>query len=192
VAPSQRIPAVRLDKDGNRVVGPVRWGLIPHWAKTLPKVQPINARCETASTSNMFKQAMQRRRCIIPADGFYEWKKLDSKTKQPMFIRFPDDRVFGFAGLWERWKPDDTSEAVDTCTIITTTPNELMASIHDRMPVILKPQDYDRWLDRDRPAEDVVDLLRPYPDGELEAHPVSTAVNSPKNDQPSNVEPVNA
>ena len=185
LAPSQPIPVVRLDRDGKRVVAPVRWGLIPSWSKTLPKVQPINARSETAATSGMFKQALNRRRCIIPADGFYEWKKLDPKTKQPMFIHFPDDRLFGFAGLWERWRDPATDTLVDTTTILTTTPNDLMKDIHDRMPVILKPDDYGRWLDRDVTADAVVDLMRPYPEGELEAYPVSRTVNSPKNDEPS-------
>ena len=143
IAPSQDIAVVRINKGGGRSVGPVRWGLIPHWAKQMPKVQPINARAETVTTSGMFKQAFVRRRCIVPADGFYEWRKLDAKTKQPMFIRLPGDRAFGFAGLWERWRPDDETEPVDTCTIITTTANGLMAPIHDRMPVILRPEDYE-------------------------------------------------
>ena len=186
IAPSQPIPVVRVDKEGGRRIGPVRWGLIPHWAKEPPKVQPINARAETVATSGMFRQAFARRRCIIPADGFYEWKKVDAKTKQPMFVRFPDDRVFGFAGLWERWRPpgDADVEPVDTCTILTTAPNELMAPIHNRMPVILKPEDYAAWLDRDTDPRKATDLMKPYPDGELEAVPVDRIVNSPKNDVP--------
>lgn len=190
IAPSQDIPVVRLDKDGKRVVGPVRWGLIPHWAKVLPKVMPINARCETAATSGMFRQALQRRRCLIPADGFFEWKKLDAKTKQPTFIRFRDDRMFAFAGLWERWKDPQSDTVVDTATILTTSPNKLMSGIHDRMPVILDPTDYARWLDRETPADAVAELLRPCVDDEMQAHPVSKSVNSPKCDQASNCEPV--
>lgn len=190
LAPSQQIPVVRLDKDGNRVVAPIRWGLIPSWSKAQPKVQPINARSESAATSGMFKQALNRRRCIIPADGFYEWKKLDPKTKQPMFIHFPDDRLFGFAGIWERWRDPATDSVVDTTTILTTTPNDLMKDIHDRMPVILKPNDFSRWLDREVTADAVVELMRPYPDGELYAYPVSRTVNSPRNDDPSCVAPI--
>ena len=190
IAPSQRIAVVRLNKEGHRVIGLVRWGLIPCWAKALPKVQPINARAETVPTSGMYKQAFIRRRCIVPADGFYEWKKLDSKTKQPMFIHFPDDRVFGFAGLWERWKPSDDAESLDTCTIITTTPNKLLSSIHDRMPVILKPGDYDKWLDHETDPYEAAKLLKPYPEGELEAVAVDRVVNSPKNDTPACVQPL--
>ena len=186
IAPSQEIPVVRVNRDGGRAIGLARWGLIPHWAKALPKAQPINARAETVVTSGMFKQAFARRRCVVPADGFYEWRKLDARTKQPMFVHFPDERVFGFAGLWERWRPagDPGAEPVDTCTIITTTPNRLMAPIHDRMPVILRPEDYGVWLDREADPRAAAGLMRPYPDGELEAVPVDRLVNSPKNDVP--------
>jgi putative SOS response-associated peptidase YedK len=184
IAPSQDIAVVRLNRDGVRGIGPVRWGLIPHWAKDVPKVRPINARAETVRTSGMFKQAFARRRCIVPGDGFYEWKKVDAKTKQPMFVHFPDDRPFGFAGLWERWRPDADTEPVDTCTIVTTTPNHLMAPIHDRMPVILRPADYGRWLNPETDADEAAALMRPYPDGELEAISVEQLVNSPKNDVP--------
>jgi putative SOS response-associated peptidase YedK len=188
VAPSQDIAVVRINKDGGRSVGPVRWGLIPHWAKGMPKAQPIDARAETVTTSGMFRQAFVRRRCLVPADGFYEWQKLDAEAKQPMFVRFPDDRPFAFAGLWERWRPDEGTEPVDTCTIITTTPNLLVASIHDRMPVILRPEDYGPWLDRDADPQEAAKLMRPYPDGELEAVPVDRLVNSPKNDVPECVQ----
>jgi putative SOS response-associated peptidase YedK len=188
IAPSQDIAVVRMNKNGGRSIGPVRWGLIPHWATEMPKAQPINARAETVTTSGMFKQAFARRRCIVPADGFYEWRKIDAKTKQPMFVHLPDDRAFGFAGLWERWKPDEETEPVDTCTIITTAANGLMAPIHDRMPVILKPEDYGLWLDRDADPQDAAKLMRPYPDGELEAVPVDRLVNSPKNDVPQCVQ----
>jgi putative SOS response-associated peptidase YedK len=190
IAPSQDVAVVRINKDGGRTLGLVRWGLIPYWAKTLPKAQPINARAETVRTSGMFKGAFERRWCIIPADGFYEWKKLDAKTKQPMFIHYPDERVFGFAGLWERWRPADDPDAkpLDTCTIITTTPNRLAATIHNRMPVILSPEDYGAWLDRNTDPEVAAQLMRPDPDDELEAIPVNRLVNSPKNDVPGCVE----
>jgi putative SOS response-associated peptidase YedK len=184
IAPSQQVAVVRLNKTGGRALGFVRWGLIPHWARELPKLQPINARAETLSTSGMFRQAFARRRCLVPADGFYEWKKLDAKSKQPMFIHFPDDRLFAFAGLWERWKPADDVEPVDTCTIITTAPNRLMAPIHNRMPVILRPEDYDGWLNPQTGPDTVKKLLQPYADDELAAQPVDKLVNSPKNDVP--------
>jgi putative SOS response-associated peptidase YedK len=192
IAPSQNVAVVRMNKEGSRSIGLVRWGLIPHWAKDSPKAQPINARAESVRTSGMFRQAFSRRRCIVPADGFYEWKKLDAKNKQPMFMHFPDDRVFGFAGLWERWRPPDDPDAkpLDSCTIITITPNTLMAPIHDRMPVILKPDEYQTWLERETDPDEAAKLMRPYPDGELEAVPVDRLVNSPKNDVPECVKPL--
>lgn len=190
VAPSQDVPVVRLDKEDLQSLGFVRWGLIPHWAKGSPKLQPINARAETVRTSGMFRQAFARRRCILPADGFYEWRKLDAKTKQPMFIHFPDDRVFGFAGLWERWSPGEDAEPVDTCTVITTTPNALMTEIHDRMPVILRPEDYAAWLARDTGLDEAAKLMRPYAEGEMVALPVSKLVNSPRNDVAECVRPL--
>lgn len=184
IAPSQDVPVIRLNKEGRRALGAVRWGLIPHWAKEPPKAQPINARAETVTTSGMFKQAFARRRCIIPADGFYEWKKVGEKSKQPMLIHLEGDRLFGFAGLWERWRPDDDAEPVDTCTIITTTPNQLVAEIHNRMPVILPPESWDPWLSRDTEPVEAAALMKPLPDGMLRATPVSRTVNSPKNDGP--------
>jgi putative SOS response-associated peptidase YedK len=144
---------------------------------------------ETVATSGMFRQAFQRRRCLQVADGFYEWRK-ENGEKQPYFIRFPDDRTFGFAAIWERWKPDPDAEPIDTVCHVTTTPNKLMKPIHDRMPVILRPDDYDLWLDRDADPSKLKALLRPFPDGELETYPVSKIVNSPKNDGPENVMPV--
>ena len=190
IAPSQLIPIVRLDSQANRKLSFVRWGLIPSWTTGKPKTQPINARAETVATSGMFRQAYQRRRCLVPADGFYEWQKLDAKRKQPMYLRRRDGGLFAFAGLWERWKPDEAAEPVDTCTIITTTPNTLMSPIHDRMPVIVDPGDYARWLDRETPGDAVGDLLKPYPPEAMEAFPVSPKVNSPANDEESCIEPL--
>jgi putative SOS response-associated peptidase YedK len=190
IAPSQMIPVVRLNKSDERVISWIEWGLVPHWTKEKPKMRPINAKAETVSTSGMFKQAFSRRRCLVPADGFYEWRKIDPKTKQPMFMHFPHDRVFAFAGLWERWKPDEGTEPVDTCTIITTTPNTLMSSIHDRMPVILRPEDYESWLDKETKVSDAAAMLKPYADGELRAVPVGRLVNSPRNDSEECVRPL--
>jgi len=185
IAPSQAIPVIRLDKDDRRVADVVKWGLIPSWSKELPKLQPINARSETVGTSGMFKAALARRRCLIPADGFYEWRK-DGAAKQPFFIRRPHDEPFAFAGLWERWRPAPDAPPIDTCVILTTTPNDVMKPIHDRMPVILEKKDYALWLDRHADLAEVSKLLKPFA-GELEAYPVSRAVNSPKNDSEENV-----
>jgi putative SOS response-associated peptidase YedK len=190
IAPSQDVAVIRINKNGNRALGLIRWGLIPHWAKEAPKVQPINARAETLATSGLFKEAFARRRCLIPTDGFYEWKKLDAKTKQPMLIHFPDDHPFALAGLWERWKPAPDAEPVDTCSIITTAANKLMAPIHNRMPAILSPGDYDRWLDRRTTIEEAQKLLRPHPVDDLQATPVDRLVNSPGNDVPECIQPL--
>jgi putative SOS response-associated peptidase YedK len=182
VAPSQTVPIVRISGEGKRVVSEARWGLIPSWVKGKPKSAPINARAETVRTSGMFRQAMERRRCLVPADGFYEWKGA-KPPKQPYFIHKPDDGIFAFAGLWERWKPDSDAEPVDTFTIITTAANEVIKPIHNRMPVILSEADYAKWLDRATAEKDVEGLLKPY-EGELEAARVSTKVNSAKNEGP--------
>ncbi len=189
IAPSQSAPVVRLNATGDRVMDLVRWGLIPSWTKGKPKMQPINARAETVATSGMFRQAMERRRCLVPADGFYEWK-VHGKAKQPMYIRVGGGDVFAFAGLWERWAPADSDEPIDTYTIITTTPNAVMKEIHDRMPVILQPADYERWLDRATPGDGVADLLRPRNPEDMDAYPVSTLVNSPRNDVEACTQPL--
>lgn len=187
IAPSQIVPAIRVDQAGRRSIGGLRWGLIPAWAKEKPKTQPINARSETVATSGMFRHAFDRRRCLIPSDGFYEWKKTDS-GKKPYLIRLADDAAFAFAGIWERWKPDADAEPVETCAILTTEPNELMSGIHNRMPVILDEADYARWLNRDVPGKDVVDLLRPRSADGMIAGLVSTIVNNPGNDRPECIE----
>jgi putative SOS response-associated peptidase YedK len=157
---------------------------VPFWQKVFPPKPPINAKSETVSIKPTFRQAFQRRRCLIPADGFYEWREIVGENKQPMFIHLEGDGGFAFAGIWERWRDPQTNTAVDTAAIITTTPNELMKSIHDRMPVILDPGDYARWLGRETPADDVAAMLRPYPAERMTAHPVSTRVNKPANDGP--------
>ena len=162
-APSQYLPIIRMNTAGHPHLDYVQWGLIPHWTKGAPKVRPINAKAETIATSGMFRKAFERRRCLIPADGFYEPKGPSPKRGEPSreqyFFHRKDDAVFAFAGLWERWSPEPDVEPVDTFALITTSPNELVAPIHDRMPVILGPTDYERWLDRKVPGADVVDLL---------------------------------
>jgi len=170
----------------------LRWGLVPWWAKDI-KVgfSNINAKAETVAEKPAFRDAFRERRCIIPADGFYEWKKLDPKTKQPYAIVMKDRGVFGFAGLWERWKDRTTGQTVQSCTIITTTPNEVCAPLHNRMPAILLPESYARWLGEE-PTEPprLLGMLKPYPADAMEAYPVSTRVGNVKNTDASLIEPV--
>ncbi len=189
IAPTQPVTAVRLDDQGQRELTFFRWGLIPSWSKD-PSIgsRMINARAETVAEKPSFRTAFKRRRCIIPADGFYEWQKRDN-GKQPMYIHATDERPFALAGLWEMWSDPDGS-MLQTCTILTTQPNEMMAQIHNRMPVILEPEDYDMWLDPGDNPEQALHLLRPYPAAKMDAYPVSTTVNSPRNDTPECIEPV--
>jgi putative SOS response-associated peptidase YedK len=185
IAPSQPVFAVR-EKPG--VASPVReavclrWGLIPSWA-TDPAIgnRMINARSETVAQKPAFRAALRRRRCLVAADGFYEWKA-EGRGKQPYFIHRSDDRPFAFAGLWESWEGPDHS-SIESCTIITTQANDLMRPIHERMPVILQPGNYAQWLE---PAEQnsgsLLPLLTPYAGNDLEAFPVSRSVNNPSYD----------
>jgi putative SOS response-associated peptidase YedK len=189
VAPTQPIPIVRTDH-GQRHFVLVRWGLIPGWVKDPASFTLlINARSETAAEKPAFRSAMKYRRCLVPASGFYEWRRV-GKEKQPFYIRPRDGRIVAFAGLWEGWMGADGSE-VDTAAILTTGANRLMAPIHDRMPVVISEPDFDRWLgaDGERPA-DVADLLRPAPDDLFEAIPVSSRVNAVRNDDPGVIEPI--
>ena len=180
-APSQELWAIRQHPDtGERTLDLLRWGLIPYWMKAKPKPPPINAKAETVAKLPMFRDAYRKRRCILPIDAFFEWKAvLGSKVKQPFAIAMADRSPFGLAGLWENWKDPATGEWVHTFAVITTNPNELVAEIHDRMPAILKPEDYDRWLSEE---PDPRDLLRPFPSELMVIWPVSTRVNTPKND----------
>jgi len=188
VAPTQAVPAVR-DEDGTRHLAMLRWGLIPSWAKDAKiGYRLINARSDTVATKPSFRSAFKKRRCLIAADGFYEWKKLD-KGKQPYFIHLKDEEPFAFAGIWEMWHNPEDRKEVDSCTIITTDANALMKTIHDRMPVILPASAYDRWLDPDAKPETLQGLLCPYKAKDLDAYPVSTYVNSPKNQGPKCLEP---
>jgi putative SOS response-associated peptidase YedK len=219
IAPTQLVPAVvvglgeeqpkterpsparaRRRHPPERRLHMLHWGLVPYWAKE-PGIgaRMINARAETVAEKPAFRTAFRRRRCLVVADGFYEWQKL-ARGKQPHHIRMIDGRPFAFAGLWEHWAPrddqvpeDDTAEAeaVDSCTILTTEPNDLLRPLHNRMPVILHPTDFEVWLD---PAIDKPDLLEPllvpYPPKEMTAYPVSTRVNRPTTDGPECVEPI--
>jgi putative SOS response-associated peptidase YedK len=181
IAPTQTVVAVR--QNGQRDFALLRWGLIPSWASD-PKIgnRMINARADTVATKPSFRSAFKSRRCLIATDGFYEWQK-KGDAKQPFFIHRKDDQPFAFAGIWERWKRE--GEGIESCAIITTDANDLMKPLHDRMPVIIPPEEYDRWL-----AEPDTGLLQPYPRDDLEAYPVATIVNSPRNERPECVKKV--
>lgn len=185
VAPTQPVPAVRAEGTA-RAAALLRWGLIPFWAKDA-KSSFINARAETLADKPAFRAAFQKRRCLIPADGYYEWRAADG-VKQPYYFRRRDDRPFAFAGLWDRWRGPDGP--VESCTIITTAANSLSRPIHDRMPVLLTPPAFDLWLDPEiDDARALQELLQPFPSDELLCHPVRTLVNSPRNDRPACIEP---
>ena len=180
IAPTKTV--VVVGDDGARYLTEMRWGLVPSWAKD-PAIgnRMINARAETVATKPAFRVALRKRRCLVVADGFYEWEKRD-RTKQPFYIVLKSREPFGFAGLWETWTSPD-GEEIRTCTIITTEANELLKEIHDRMPVILVRETEVIWLDPtiQDPAR-LLPLLRPYPAEEMEAYPVSTRVNNPSHD----------
>jgi putative SOS response-associated peptidase YedK len=192
VAPQSFQPVVRLSPDtGERELTIMRWGLIPFWSKDGKMAfNTINAKAETITTSPAYREAMKRRRCLVPADWFYEWKKLDAKTKQPYAIAMKDAELFAFAGLWDSWKDKETGKALETYTVITTDPNDLMEPIHNRMPVILHRKDYERWLAVADPAQLPIDLLRPYPAEEMKAWKVSRAVGNVRNNSPGLIVPI--
>jgi putative SOS response-associated peptidase YedK len=186
VAPTQQVAAV-LEEEGERHLEMLRWGLIPSWADD-PGIgaRMINARSETAGEKPSFRSAFRRRRCLIAADGFYEWKR-ENGGKQPYYFHMQEGRPFAFAGLWESW--DKGGGALRTCTILTTKANPVLQGIHDRMPVILPSGAYDLWLDPDADREQIADLLIPYPGDDLETYPVSRYVNSPRNNDERCIEP---
>jgi putative SOS response-associated peptidase YedK len=186
VAPQSFQPVIRLNPEtSEREFAQMRWGLIPFWSKDAKiAYSTINAKAETVATSAMFREALKRRRCLIPADGFYEWQKIDAKTKQPYAIALKDSAPLAFAGLWERWTDKATDQALETYTIITTEPNELTAPIHNRMPVILAPRDYERWMAPADSAQLPVDLLRPFDADAMTSWKVSAAVGNVRNNSP--------
>jgi len=189
IAPSQ--PVLAIPNDGTNTADFFIWGLIPMWAKD-PSIgnRLINARGETIAEKPSFRGSFKHKRCLILADGFYEWKASPvKKTKTPYFIHMKDRSPFAFAGLWDAWESPDGS-SIRTCTIITTEPNELMATLHNRMPVILHPRDHAKWLDASHQTpENLLTLIKPYPADVMSAHPVSTLVNKPENDSPELVVP---
>jgi putative SOS response-associated peptidase YedK len=189
IVPTQPIPIVRL-LEGERHFALVRWGLIPSWVKDPNNFALLqNARGETVIDKPAFRNAMKRRRCLIPADGFYEWRSVGGR-KQPYYIRAKSGAPLAFAGLWETWEGPN-GEEVDTATIITTAANRTLSAVHDRMPVIVPPEAFDLWLDcANVDAVTASALIRPAPEDLLEAYPVSTAVNRPTNDDATLVVPV--
>lgn len=190
IAPSQNI--LVIGSNGRERVGTsMRWGLVPPWSKD-PKIgyKMINARAETLDEKVSFKQPFRKKRCLILSDGFYEWKKQE-KEKQPFRFIMKDRRPFAFAGLWEQWNQGE--KPLYTCTIITTSPNELTKDVHDRMPVILPPTAYDRWLNRDfNNTVELKSMLVPFDPDLMDAYPVSSIVNSPKNDTEHCLAPINS
>ena len=185
IAPTQLVPVVR-DESTERIISNLKWGLIPSWAKDAGiGNRMINARAETLAEKPSFREAFAKRRCLIPSSGFYEWQKTASGAKQPFYFYLKDKDVFGFAGLWEEWIDKDSGELLETFTIITTAANAVLKPVHDRMPVIIKAENYDEWLDpKIKDAERLEKLLKPYPAAEMDSHTVSRAVNSPTADSP--------
>lgn len=190
VCPQSFQPVVRLDPEtGERELTVMRWGLVPFWAKDAKiGFSTINAKAETVPSSPTFREAWRRRRCLVPAEWFYEWKKLDEKNKQPYAIAMKDDSMFAFGGLWEKWKDKATGKELQTYTVITTDPNELLEPIHNRMPVIVARKDYERWMASIDPAHLPVDLLKPYPADEMKIWKVSSAVGNVRNNTPELIE----
>ncbi|CAN5717694.1 SOS response-associated peptidase [soil metagenome] len=191
VAPTTVVPSVRVE-DGDRALTGLSWGFTPRWAKARRDgPRPINARRETVATSGMFRDAFSKRRVIVPADGFFEWKKIGS-GKQPFYIHRADGDVMAFAGIWESWvDPEGELETpLESCAIITTEANDEMAELHDRMPVILEQEDWDRWLDPElSDAESLTDLLDPPEDRVIAFHPVSPDVGNVRNNRPDLIQP---
>jgi putative SOS response-associated peptidase YedK len=191
IAPTQPVAAVRINPGTHRKeLTHFQWGLIPSWSKDPGMgARMINARSETAADKPAFRSAFKYRRCIIPASGFYEWQKANG-GKQPLYIYEHEHTLLGLAGLWEHWQSADGTE-IESCTILTTTPSDFMAGIHNRMPVILEPPDYETWLYQDPAHTDqLLHLLRPAAEDLLTAYPVSKSVNSPSNDGPELIVPL--
>lgn len=191
IAPTQMVAAVLHNPETKqREFQKLRWGLIPSWAKDLGMgAKLINARAETAAEKPAFRSAFKHRRCLVVADGFYEWQTKEGK-KQPFYFHLKEGKPFGFAGLWEQWRSPQ-GEEITSCTILTTKCNELLEPIHERMPVILQPQDYSLWLDPQvQTPEPLQQLLHPYPSEAMMAYPVTTVVNSPKHNSPDCIKPL--
>jgi len=193
VAPQSVQPVVRQNRDtGKREFALLRWGLVPFWAKDAKfGYSTINARAEEAASKPAFREALKKRRCLVPADAFYEWQRLDKKTKRPFAFGLKSGEPYALAGLWEKWQGKD-KEALETFTILTTDPNELMEPVHNRMPVILEPKDYDRWLGWDPAERPPVELMRPFPAEQMRSWPVSDRVGNVRNNDAELLEPAQA
>jgi putative SOS response-associated peptidase YedK len=188
VAPGQMVPAVIHDGQKRRI-GELKWGLVPSWAKDDKQgFKMINARAETLEDRPAYAALLRRKRCLIPADSFYEWRK-GGGSKTPMRILLKSRSIFSLAGLYDTWVAP-TGNKISTCTVITTSPNELMAKIHERMPIILDPEAEAVWLDRGRQPDELRELLQPYPSERMEAYPVSPIVGNVKNESKECIEPV--
>jgi putative SOS response-associated peptidase YedK len=188
VAPTTFQPVIRAAKEtGERELVAMRWGMVPYFAKSLAEFKgysTINAQAEMLTTRTMWRVPFERRRCLVPADGFYEWKALDAKTRQPYAFAMRSGEPFAFAGLWDAWKEPDGGW-LQSFAIITTDPNELTSTVHTRMPAILKPSEYDRWLARDAGERAPLDLLRPYDAEAMRAFPVDPRVGNVRNNEPA-------
>lgn len=209
IAPTQFVPAI-VNAEGHRELRYYQWGLVPSWAKD-PSISKnlINAKGETLAEKPAFRAAFKRRRCLIPADGFYEWitveptaeptlfgdpaplPKAGKPIKQPYYFSLPDGRPFGIAGIHEYWEGQDASP-IESCTLVTTDPNELLSHYHNRMPAIVRPEDYEIWLDPEAPPNVLIGILQPLPDGLLEARAVTRRLNNPRFDSPECIEPLAA
>lgn len=192
VCPSNDVLVARTAADGGRELALLHWGLVPHWSQGPdPKYAMINARADSVATKPSYRDAFKRQRCLIAADGFYEWRPM-GKLKQPYYFRLRGGQPFAFAGVWDRWERDGQAP-IESVAIITCAANALVAGVHDRMPVIIPPKHYDLWLERNiRGGAALESLLKPYPDTLMEMHPVSRAVNSPTNDSAQLIEPLAA
>jgi putative SOS response-associated peptidase YedK len=189
ISPTQAVAAVRLDDHGRRAFATLRWGLIPSWTKDHGIGNSlINARADTVASKPAFRAPFRRRRCLVPASGFYEWKATGGKYKQPFHLRIVDGRPFAIAGLWERWAGAE-SGAVETCAVLTTDANEVVREVHNRMPVILAQADFAAWLDPRTPAQELLPLLRPYPAEAMTASAVGRYVSNPRNEGPQCLAP---
>jgi putative SOS response-associated peptidase YedK len=189
-APTQLLPVILEDEEGERTALPMQWGLVPRWRRSDGKagVAPINARAETLLEKPMFRGLTKSKRCIVPASGFYEWRKLNGR-KQPYYLTADDGELWGLAGLYDHTH-DEENDAAGSFTIITTNANPLVAPLHDRMPVILRREDEEEWLSRDiTDSEQVERLLRPYPEDDMVLYPVNPAVNNPRNNGPELIVP---
>jgi len=193
IAPTQPAAIIRQHpKQPGRVLSLMRWGMVPAWAKEASiGARMINAVAESAAEKPAFREPLSRRRCLVPADGFYEWQKLGAKEKQPFHFGMSDDSLFAFAGLWERWRNPSGGEYINSFTILTTSANSLVAAIHDRMPVILRPENYELWLDPGfTDPRGVADLLKPFEARLMKKYPVSTRVNRAENDDPECIQEI--